>query len=237
MAVPFARSARPCSERKESTMTRKTARTLWFLSSVALAGTTWAATVPTVAPFDADEDDFTASTTATVQIYSANGGNPGGHVEIRKDLTPGFDIGTQNSVWPQFLGDYAAAGVTGGGFDLNVFNTVLDSAQLRFRRDVAENGWYYDFGPVAPNANQWESYDVAFDPSWSDADALANGWMQEAGGPDFAGLMGSVGWIEVRVINEGSAIVGVDNVRIVPEPAALGLVLAGFVAAGRLRRG
>ena len=43
----------------------------------------------------------------------ATGGNPDGHIQIRKDLETGFDIGTQNSVWPEFLGNYAAAGVNG----------------------------------------------------------------------------------------------------------------------------
>lgn len=217
-------------------MHSRIARTSWWvLSGIAAAGTTWAAVVPTVATFDVDEDGFAASTTATVQIYAPAGGSPDGHVLIRKDLTTGFDIGTQNSSWPQFLGDYAAAGVTGGGFDLNVFGTSLDAVQFRLRRNVAENGWYYDFGAVAPNANLWASYDVAFDPSWSDATAAGNGWLQEAGSPTFAALMGSVGWIEVRAINEGSAIVGVDNVRIVPEPAVLGFALTGAVVLGRRR--
>lgn len=217
-------------------MTRKIGLTTWCIATgIAAASATWAAVPGTVASFDVDEDGFVGSTIATVQIYVPNGGNPDGHVQIRKDLTTDFDIGTQNSVWPEFLGDYAAAGVTGGGFDLNVFNTTLDSAQLRFRRNVAENGWHYDFGPVVPNANVWESYDVAFDPSWTDALAAGNGWTQETGAPSFADLMQSVGWLEVRVINEGSAVVGVDNVRIVPEPATLGLLMAGVLAVSRRR--
>lgn len=209
------------------------ARTLCVLiGSATLAG---AAVPGTVARFDADEDDFGASTVATVQIYAPLGGNPGGHIQIRKDLATGFDIGSQNSTWPEFLGDYAAAGVTGAGFDLNVFNTTLSSAQLRFRRNVAENGWHYDFGPVLPNGGLWESYDVLFNPSWDDATALGNGWTRESGAPAFADLLGSVGWLEVRVINDGSAIVGIDNVRLVPEPAALGLLLAGAALFGRRR--
>jgi hypothetical protein len=218
-------------------MQLKRALAAWLTaSSFIIAGSAWAAVPGTVATFDADEENFQGSTTATVQVYSGTGGNPDGHVVIRKDLTPGFDIGTQNSTSPEFLGDYAAAGVTGGGFDLNVFNTTLDSAQLRFRRNVAENGWYYDFGAVLPNANMWDSYDVALDPSWSDGDALLSGWIQEAGGPSFADLMNSVGWIEVRALNDGSSLVGVDNVRLVPEPATLGLALTGFAILSRGKR-
>lgn len=200
-----------------------------------VAGSAGAAVPGTVATFDVDEDDFQGSTTATVQVYAAAGGNPGGHVQIRKDLTPGFDIGTQNSTWPEFLGDYAAAGVNGAGFDLNVFNTTFDEVHLRVRRNVGENGWHYNFGAVLPNANLWESYDVAFDPAWNDVTALANGWTQEAGSPGFAAVMSSVGWLEVRVINTASAIAGVDNVRIVPEPATLLLLIGGLTLVGRRR--
>jgi len=212
---------------------------LWtaaWVTMVGLAATATAAVPGTVATFDVDEDDFAGSTTATVQIHVGAGGNPGGFVQIRKDLEPGFDIGTQNSVWPEFLGAYAASGVTGAGCDLNVFNTALDSAQLRLRRDVFENGWHFDFGAVVPNANLWESYDVAFDPTWDDATAGANGWTQEVGGPSFADLMASVGWREGRVINETSALVGVDNVRLVPEPGTLGLLTVAAVALAARRR-
>ena len=218
-------------------MRSKKVLTGWFGAIIlGVAGSTWAAVPGTVASFDVDESGFIGSTIATVQVYAASGGNPGGHVVIRKDLTSGFDMGTENSSSPALLGDYAAAGVTGAGFDLNVFNTTLDEAHLRFRRNPAENGWYFNFGAVAPNANLWGLYDVAFDPTWSDVTALANGWTQEASSPSFAALMASVGWIEARVINTGSAIVGVDNVRIVPEPAALALAGAGLALVSRRRR-
>jgi len=207
----------------------------WVIGVMMAAGSAGAAVPGTVATFDVDEDDFAGSTTATVQVYGAAGGNPGGHVVVRKDLEPGFDIGTQNSVWPEFLGDYGAAGVNGAGFDLNVFNISFDEVHLRFRRNVGENGWHYNFGAVLPNANLWESYDVAFDPTWNNATALANGWTQEIGSPSFANLMASVGWIEVRVINQASAIAGVDNVRIVPEPATLVLLAGGLALIGRRR--
>ncbi len=199
-----------------------------------LAAPALAAVPGTVATFDAGSDGFVASTISTVQIHQGAGGNPDGHLLIRKITDPGFDIGTRNSVWPEFLGDYAASGVTGAGVDLSVF-TDIDEAMLRFRRNVAENGWHFDFGAIAANPGVWGSYDVLFNPAWDDATALANGWAQESGAPSFADLMASVGWMEVRVGNTGSAIVGVDNVRLIPEPAALGLLAVGAVALIRRR--
>lgn len=217
-------------------MMRSTSQAAWsVIAFLGVACSVWAAAPGTIATFDFGDDGFVGSTTATVQIHVANGGNPGGFVQIRKDLEPGFDIGTQNSVSPGFLGDYAAAGITGAGFDLNVFNIALDEAQLRLRRNVAENGWHYNFGAVLPNANAWESYDVLFDPTWDDATAVVNGWTQEPSSPSFADLMGSVGWLEVRLINQGSLVAGVDNVRLVPEPATLALLAVGTLVFGRRR--
>ncbi len=77
---------------------------------------------------------------------------------------------------------------------------------------------------------------MLFDPTWDDATALANGWTQETLAPSFADLMASVGWLEVRVIADGSMIVGVDNVRIVPEPATLALLTVGLGFIARRRR-
>ncbi|HNQ22139.1 MAG TPA: PEP-CTERM sorting domain-containing protein [Phycisphaerae bacterium] len=214
---------------------RHTVMTWVALVGVSVASVALAAVPGTVATFDVDEEAFIGSTTSTVQVHQLAGGNPDGHVLVRKDLEFGFDIGTENSSSPAFLGDYAAAGITGGGFDLNVFNTTFDEVHLRFRRHVAENGWYYNFGQVVPNANMWESYDAAFDPTWNDVTALANGWSQEAFSPSFADLMTSVGWIEARLINNDSAIAGVDNVRIVPEPGTLALLGIGLALAVRRR--
>ena len=207
------------------------------IASIGLAVPAFAA-VPTVATFDVDAEGFVGSTTSTVLIHSGTGGNPDGHIEIRKDLTPPvFDIGAETKTSPDFLGDYAAGGITGAGFDLNVFNNSIDAVWLRFRPDIVQNGWHYDFGAVAANSNQWELFDVAFDPTWDDATAGAMGWVQEDGAASFAAVLGGVGWIEVRVLHEGSTIAGVDNVRLVPapSPAAIALMATGFAARRRRR--
>lgn len=195
---------------------------------------------PVVATFDSDAQGFVASTTSTTQIHLNSGGNPGGHIELRRDLSPpAFNIGTQNSTTPAFLGDYAAGGITGAGFDLNVFNTALTGAWVRVRTDISSNGWYYNFGAINPDANAWHSYLVNFNPTWSDATAIGNGWVQEdASAGSFASAFSNVGWFEVRIINPDntSAIVGLDNIRLVPAPGAGVLALAGMGLLARRRR-
>ncbi len=221
--------------------------TKWWMAMCVAA--IWSVTasgalIGAVATYDADEEGWQGSTTSTVQVYVANGGNPDGHIQVRKDLEPPvFDIGSRTSDDPDFLGDYAASGITGAGFDLNVFNSPIDRAFLRFRRNVAENGWRYDFGQVLPNANVWESFDVTFDPTWDDLTARANGWMTDDEidaaadpSPSFADVMADVGWIEVRLASEGSTVAGIDNVRLVPEPSVLALLACGAAAVLRRRR-
>lgn len=188
------------------------------------------------AGFDVDAEGFVGSTTSSFAFFDMSNGNPAGSMCVRKELMePEFDVGIRNSVTPEFLGDYGAGGITGAGFDVNVGNFTLDEVWLRFRVDVGTNGWHYNFGQVLPDGNAWESFDVMFDPTWDDATAMGMGWTQESGAGSFAATMASVGWIEVRALNEGSLIVCFDNVRLVPAPGALAVGLFGLAGLRRRR--
>lgn len=194
--------------------------------------------VPFVATFDTDAQTFQGSTISTTQIYSAMNGNPGGHVILRRDLSPpAFDIGTRTQSIPEFTGSYA--GITSAGFDINALNTPISSLWLRFRDSVNVNGWHFEFGNVAPG-NVWLSRNAPINAAWTDGQAAAAGWVQEAGAPSFATLFGNVSWIEVRIDNPDgvSTLVGVDNVRIVPAPGAgAGALMLSMLALRRARRG
>ena len=199
-------------------------------------GGAWAATPGAVETWDTDIVGWDTGTTSTVLAHSAGGGNPNGHAQLRKDLGGAFDeIGIATTVEADFLGDFAADGIGEASIDINMFNSSVLDASIRFRPDVANNGWSYSFGPIAPNANLWEAYTTGlFDPTWSDVDAIANGWVQDsAPSPSFATLMSSVGWAEVRFDTAAgvSTLVGVDNFRLdVPEPGTASLAALGGVA-------
>lgn len=197
-------------------------------ATVAVSASMGFAASPYTASFDADAQGFQGSTISTTQIYLGAGGNPGGFVEIRRDLGgPAFDIGTENMSSPEFLGDYAAAGINEAGFDLRVPSTPIADVWLRFRSTVTMNGWYHPFG--APSSdNVWHDYQEIFDPNWDDVTAAANGWVQEAGAGSFADTFQTVGWIEVRLIAIESTLADIDNVYIVPTPGAGGLALLGL---------
>ncbi|MCA9283014.1 MAG: hypothetical protein H6812_07165 [Phycisphaeraceae bacterium] len=191
------------------------------------AGSAMAAS-PITATFDSDAENFQGSTISTTQIHLGAGGNPGGFIEIRRDLGgPAFDIGTENRMTPEFLGDYVAGGINEAGFDLRVPSTPVADVWLRFRSSVSMNGWYHPYGAPA-NDNVWHEYSSSFDPSWDDATALGNGWLQEAGAGTFSDTMKSVGWIEVRLITIESTLADIDNVYIVPTPGALALSVVGM---------
>ncbi len=191
------------------------------------------ATPGAVEEWTVDLTGWDTGTTSTSLAHSPTGGNPDGHALLRKNLGGAFDeIGIRTTALPDFLGDYSGVGTV--TVDINMFNSSVLDAQVRFRRGVAENGWNFSFGPIAPNANLWESYSTGlFDPTWSDVDAAANGWVQESGAPSFADLMSSVGWAEVRfdTATGVSTLVGVDNFQLlVPEPASAALLgLGGLV--------
>ncbi|MEZ6209760.1 MAG: hypothetical protein R3B46_00720 [Phycisphaerales bacterium] len=71
---------------------------------------------PITATFDSDAQNFQGSTISTTQIHLGAGGNPGGFIEICRDLGgPAFDIGTENMATPEFLGDYVAGGINEAG--------------------------------------------------------------------------------------------------------------------------
>ena len=180
---------------------------------------------------------------ANVSVPAA-GGNPGGYL----DMTSGPTFQTVGGVanFAPVNGNYVAAGVDGVSFDLNEISGVFTQAAFRVRyQNSGFNGWYH---PVtyAP-AGGWQSFSISFDPTWSDAVAMANGWI--ADGPllpgsqvNFATTMSNVFNPEIRLDGIGFALhAGLDNfaldarVSTVPEPASLLLVGTG-VALAKIRR-
>lgn len=197
-----------------------------------------------VETFDVDAAGFVANTTSSVVVWTDPGGNPGGHLLTRKLLSPPvFDIGALTTR-ADFTGDFAADGITGAGVDLNFMTDNVDGAWLRFRKDIFTNGWRFPLTNVFAPTNTWMSYSFSFDPTWSDADAIAAGWVTDNDinpianpSPPFADVMSSVGRAEVRIASVGSTVVGIDNFRLVPEPSSVALALIGSCLIVMLHRG
>ena len=207
----------------------------------------WGATIGTET-FDTDNGVLVSNTVASVVVHSATGGNPDGHMLTRRDLGEAFfDIGglTTDS---RFTGDYGADGITGMTVDLNFMTSNFTGAWFRVRTDIVTNGWLAPLTAVFPTGT-WTTYTLAFDPTWTDLQARAAGWITDFDlnpaadpSPSFATVMASVGRAEIRLgTTDESSLAGIDNLGLtgqVPEPSTVFLMTAGLglIGLGRWRR-
>jgi hypothetical protein len=124
-----------------------------------------------------------------------------------------------------------------------IFGAKTQDAWLRLRyNDSSFNGWRYQLSDKLDT--DWTTYTVTFDAGWTDAEAMAHGWVTDL--PDGAG---SVSWAEtlqnvyqtsLRFELSNTQRIGVDNFVLapVPEPGTWALALTGLVGlAWRLRAG
>jgi hypothetical protein len=170
------------------------------------------------------------------------GGNPGGFLLTRVSSGLPFPIGALTDL-PAATGDFSGALWTAkfdvvGGFNADSVSDI----SLRFRyRDGTFNGWQYSVASALDS--NWHSYSVSFDPSWTDAEARAQGWRK-----DLRTGLGSVAWsetmrevftTEIRITGSASDYrAGIDNFSLtasaVPEPSSGLLALGGLMMVGGL---
>jgi hypothetical protein len=156
----------------------------------------------------------------SLAMCETTGGNPDGLLGTWGDLADDtFDIGalTRCNV---FTGDYAAAGVTGIAVDVNFVSGTFDAAWLRLRfQGGTQNGWVYPLTAVFGNV--WQTYSVNFDPTWTNAQAEAAGWMTDKDANltsidsnSWAETLSDVYTAEVRISGVNDVVAAIDNFSI-----------------------
>lgn len=156
--------------------------------------------------------------TANTDIMQASpGGNPNGYLysESTGPFGGGIFYAGAAAEKSELSGNFGFAPMIKISFDLNVFSTSqdVDRVDLRFRyHDAFYNGWRLLL-TTSPTRDTWITYYVELDPTWTDADATAAGWIQESGSPSFSDTMADVYYTEIRLQGNAMIYCGIDNFR------------------------
>lgn len=188
-------------------------------------------------------EGWEGNTISSVVVFTGSVGNPAGSIASRflpsaGDIDIGFTSGNIAATSGSFSGSPWQV-----SFDVQLNEVNFTDVWLRYRfQDFTFNGWRHALTGPFDKYNTWTNYQVSFDPDWSDAQAMANGWVQEAGPVvSFAQTMGNAYKTEIRFAFTGSpdsVIVQLDNFvqSPVPEPETWALMLGGMLLIGSLAR-
>lgn len=176
-----------------------------------------------------DWDDAAAGLAGWVQgtsnaaaEYHETGGNPGGFVKVSGNMKTGI-----KTTQPEFIGNYVQKNINNISIDIMVFMQQLDSFKptIKIRFNYIYAAWNYELSDFVTTAGVWQHFEVYFDPTWSDAEAQANGWYMSPGaGRSFPETMEHVESISVisGYPPTTAKSLGYDNFRLsyVAEPPA-----------------
>jgi hypothetical protein len=223
-----------------SLRTKLIARGVVFTMSMVVAGWTHAAV-----PYSEDwsggvgTNGWMEGTIATTVIRDVGFGNPADSLVLRRSLNPALDLSTTTDL-AAVQGDYTGQPSWMVSFD--VYHDIGNYTDTRFRmryQNAGNNGWSKSVANAFPAS--WQSYSLMFDPSWSDAQAGANGWAKDdATVVSWQTLMTDVFHPEIRLVlgDLNSAIGHVDNfvLKAVPEPTTIWLAGVSILGIAMRRR-
>ena len=147
---------------------------------------------------------------STVEWMAAGGVDDSGYLHTAEN-PEGYNLTGAVQLNEPYVGDFGARGYVRMACAIRFFAGNFISAVFRLRYlDPGHNGWYIsltdDFSPGA-----WQEVGVIFDRDWSDADAVAAGWVQEPDSASFAETMANVYSIHMNFSGTGDLETGLDN--------------------------
>ena len=201
------------------------------------AGSSFAATDYSETWSAGDTNGWISNTTSTVVVRDAAVGNPAGSLASRRDLSadPSFAIIGATTELAAASGSYLGSPAWTISFDVLYDLGAFTDALLRFRyQDGTFNGWVFDVENAFGAG--WHHYSVSFQSNWTDVQATANGWVQEAASVPWQTLMSDVFHPEVRLLlgNDSAALAHIDNftIQAIPESSEYAMLLAGLGLVG-----
>ncbi len=160
---------------------------------------------------------------------SADGGGQGGRLVAQTYTVP-------PSFTSQWTGNYIGAGVTAIEFDLLNQSAVTLSIRIAFKTDTgqASSGYLSLQRAVLAPGSGWQHFSIQITPTM----------LAAIGGPAAYNTFFQNGFVEMRIINEAGTtnlngdpvvgMLGIDNIRAIPEPTVTALAAAGLFLLGAL---
>ncbi len=186
--------------------------------------------------FDSDDEQWSTLNDAQGFTYDGGLGQPAGAIRAR-------DIG-DGRIWyfsaaPKFLGDQSA--FVNGSLSWDILGITGSQTSISDRADVMLSGAGMTLGidaDVQPLNGSWTSWGVTLAAGdWFVVSSVGNGTLSTtaASQADLAMVLGDLDGLYIRgEYTNGSDAAALDNVLLVPAPAALPLLAIG--AAGLRRR-
>lgn len=144
---------------------------------------------------------------------------PDGGVDNSPYLRAGVNAKNQALPW---VGDFRQRSIIFFSVSLKAIDGVVVNPAVAIRYSSSTNRWRYVFTSVLEDDGLWHDFLVQFDPNWSDAVAIANGWIKEdVGGFTFVEFLEHVSEFDVMGTSPGSSSMGIDNVGIYSDPWSL----------------
>ncbi|MCI0479055.1 T9SS type A sorting domain-containing protein [Candidatus Uhrbacteria bacterium] len=161
---------------------------------------------------------WVASNPASGITAAAVGGHPGGCLSLQGDSRATVLVGAAVQL-PEATGNYGTRGVGLLSFDLWLESGWYNQGWLRLRTGEDDNtGWICGFRVPNEPDGSWLTVMTELDPSWSDSDAKAMGWIRRAGAPSFSEALAGVYAVDILFLAGESVDVRLDNFRLGPPP-------------------
>ena len=164
-------------------------------------------------------DGWLPATGAAMLVVHASDGYSGGYLESYESPFLYGIVGALN-FGPEYAGDFNVHGYV--RFQVAVKFQIGSFDQVYFHvryQSGSHNGWFLPL-PADTGSSDWQWFDVDFDPTWSDVQATAAGWVQETNTPSFAVTMSDVYHTGIKGNGTGVLSLGIDAFRLWDETAS-----------------